>query len=143
MGSGMHAMRDHGEKCAGDWAVLSKSRLQELGWAAFDRQGNHRMSLKDRDYSEEFSITLEWADWNRVLQLVEAGLDWKSDPSLGIDWSETDEIEEDKAIIERLKSAYYEKNPGNGMDDWPVSMKQAYNETVSEMIAEELSQNDE
>jgi hypothetical protein len=100
---------------------------------------SEKAAIMDRDFSEEFSITLEWWQWNRVLHLADAGLKWKSDDSLGIDWSGTDEIEEDEEILETLKLEYFDTRPGNGMDDWPDSMKEAYDETVRQMMAEELN----
>lgn len=83
----------------------------------------------DRDYSEEFEVTLSWAEWNRVHSLLSQGIHKKE-----IDEWPDDELEQDRELRSKLAYEIGEASPGNGMDDWPDSMKKAYDETIMDML---------
>lgn len=85
-------------------------------------------SLHDRDYSEEFAVTLEWWEWNHLFSVYCTGMRAKEG-----DWPE-EETDRDWKLREKLAVEIGDASPGNGMDDWPDSMKDAYNESVMEMI---------
>lgn len=88
----------------------------------------------DRDYSEELTLEMEWGEWTAI---------WALASQTVIDREESDEwpdhaTERDREVVDKLSQQIGEENPGNGMDDWPDSMKKAYNETIHEMMQEEL-----
>lgn len=83
----------------------------------------------DRDYEETFSIEMEWWKWNKIHNLVTQGR-WRKEEE---DWPE-EEYEEDGEVIEELSLKIHDQSPGNGMDDWPDSMKKAWDECVQDML---------
>lgn len=87
----------------------------------------------DRDYDTEFSITLEWGEWNKIYSLIHHGMERKQDQ----EWPD-EEYQRDSELRKKFTLLVGENSPGNGMDDWPDSMKEAYDETVAEMMREEL-----
>lgn len=86
--------------------------------------------LPDRDYDEEFGITLSWAEWNHVWLLVAEGIDKNKQDD---EWPD-EELERDRELQATLGMEIGEATPGNGISDWPDSMKKAYDETVLEMM---------
>ena len=83
----------------------------------------------NRDYSKIFTIELEWHEWNRLHNMYVRAMDNKDYDSWG-----DDEQLQDRELREKLTLKIGENSPGNGMNDWPDSMKEAYSETVMEMI---------
>lgn len=94
--------------------------------------GDDRAPFWDRDYSQEFAVTLSWEEWNRLHSVFCRGI-WKKEAE---GWSD-DELERDRELRGKLASEVGKASPGNGMDDWPDSMKKAYDETVMEMLEDE------
>lgn len=96
--------------------------------------GDDRAPLFDRDYSEEFPVTLEWGEWTRLFNVYRKGMGAKED-----DWPE-EELERDRELRDKLSREINEAKPGNGMGDWPETMKEAYDATVEKMIHDELTE---
>lgn len=93
--------------------------------------------LFDRDYSEAFTIELEWQEWGRIYELARTGKRTKENEGWPVE-----ELADDAAAWKAFQIAFHENNPGNGIDDWPESLKRAYDETVLEMMEETLGQDD-
>lgn len=84
----------------------------------------------DRDYSTDVTITMEWGEWLDIYGLAsERQLHNANDP----EWPDG-ESERERDIVTKFGREIGDNSPGNGMDDWPESMKQAWDETVMEMI---------
>lgn len=92
---------------------------------------NERAPLFDRDYSDEFSITLEWGEWNKLFSLMARGLREKH----GEDWPE-EEYDRDRKLRKKVVARIGGNKPGNGADDWPDDMKRAYSKAVRDMFDE-------
>lgn len=86
----------------------------------------------DRDYSEEFTVTLSWSDWNHLHSLVATGARHKQECE---DWPE-EELQRDRELRGEFARLIGQASPGNGAEDWPDSMKKAWDETVKEMMEE-------
>lgn len=99
-----------------------------------DRDGDERANdgLLDRDYSQEFAVTLSWRDWNKVWSLVSQGIYEKDE-----DECPDEEIERNRELQSTLATEIGAASPGNGIEDWPGAMKKAYDETVMEMMRDD------
>lgn len=92
---------------------------------------NEEAPYFDRDYSAEFSVKLEWREWNKLWSLAAQGIDKKE----ADEWTD-EELARDRELRSKLASKISQASPGNGMGDWPESMKHAYDEAVAEMFDE-------
>lgn len=85
------------------------------------------MSLFDRDYDQDLTLTMTWGEWNEIHSLVMDGIEGREG-----EWPD-EHVTEIKEIRKKLTAELQEESPGNGMDDWPEDMKKAYSEAVREM----------
>lgn len=93
-----------------------------------------RQAMMGRDYSEDLTITLEWSEWTHIWALASETVRQREEDC---DWPD-EATERDREVVEALSQEISEENPGNGIDDWPDSMKEAFDETMAEMLEERL-----
>lgn len=90
---------------------------------------------EDVDFDDEITIELTFthAEWNHLYSLIARG---ESEKRSEDGWTD-DELAEARRLRRDVTQAIGDATPGDGVEDWPDSMKEAWDETVSEMLAEE------
>jgi len=86
--------------------------------------------MRRRDYDQEVTLTLSLGTWNIIYALMAEA---QRNRANNDDWPE-EEIEREYDARKAFVTELGEQSPGNGMDDWPDSMKEAYNDTIDKML---------